>query len=600
MSIKQLKKITVYGLANEKEAIVDAFQRIGCLHLIPLSKTEQLSETVLSRTEATKIALTHLNNCPVKRRISYKPTKPVNELVDDILQNKRQMRELSDKRDKLTQRINAVRPWGNFDISLVKESPVKLWFYMLPLKDIDVIDTLQYPYEIVCTNHQFCYLVILSATEPDTQTIPLKRTHIGKHSLAELEQMREDTELMLDENQLERMRLTRWIHVIKQAVAQAEDKRAFNEACNLALDTEQMFLISGWMPTDHEQSVQKLITQHQLAALIEDPEPNESPPSLIQFSKTTGGGSDTMLFFTTPSYRTWDPGTVLFFSFSLFFGMIMNDAMYCILFGLITLLFHKKMGTSLSGCRMRTMFYAMSVIGIIWGIMADSYFGVEQEQGVWGMLHVIKMNKYGQMMKLSIIIGAIHIIIANIVVAWNHRKTLHALAYIGWAGLIAGSVILWLVFREGSPPWEYVSGLISMIIMIIGALCILLFESKRPFNNLKNILLRLLEGVGALWHITGAFGDILSYMRLFALGLAGASLANTFNEMAKEVFQSFPNMGIIFCLLILFFGHGLNLILSLMAAFVHGIRLNVIEFFKWALSDEGYPFKPFKKLEESN
>jgi V/A-type H+-transporting ATPase subunit I len=110
-------------------------------------------------------------------------------------------------------------------------------------------------------------------------------------------------------------------------------------------------------------------------------------------------------------------------------------------------------------------------------------------------------------------------------------------------------------------------------------------------------LRRLLKGVTALAGVSGAFGDVLSYLRLFALGLASASLAMAFNDMAADVRQAVPGIGFFFGLLILLLGHSLNFLLSVSSGFIHGLRLNVIEFFKWGVKDEGHPYRPFARKE---
>jgi V/A-type H+-transporting ATPase subunit I len=115
-------------------------------------------------------------------------------------------------------------------------------------------------------------------------------------------------------------------------------------------------------------------------------------------------------------------------------------------------------------------------------------------------------------------------------------------------------------------------------------------------RDLPSALLRLLDGLRALTGVTRVFGDVLSYLRLFALGLASASLALTFNDLARQAGQV-QGLGLLFAILILFVGHLLNLLLALMSGVVHGLRLNYIEFYNWALSGEGYAFKPFRKKE---
>ena len=97
--------------------------------------------------------------------------------------------------------------------------------------------------------------------------------------------------------------------------------------------------------------------------------------------------------------------------------------------------------------------------------------------------------------------------------------------------------------------------------------------------------------------VTNAFGDVLSYLRLFALGLASGSLAAAFNDLAAKSHAAVQGAGIALALLVLLVGHGLNFLLALMSGVVHGLRLNYIEFFNWGLEDEGKPFRAFRRKE---
>jgi V/A-type H+/Na+-transporting ATPase subunit I len=108
---------------------------------------------------------------------------------------------------------------------------------------------------------------------------------------------------------------------------------------------------------------------------------------------------------------------------------------------------------------------------------------------------------------------------------------------------------------------------------------------------------RLLQGLLALTRVTSAFGDVLSYLRLFALGLASASLASAFNTMAATISVAMPGLGLFLALMVLALGHALNLLLGVGSAVIHGLRLNVIEFFNWGLVEEGRLFRPFRKKE---
>ena len=131
--------------------------------------------------------------------------------------------------------------------------------------------------------------------------------------------------------------------------------------------------------------------------------------------------------------------------------------------------------------------------------------------------------------------------------------------------------------------------------MALGAILIVGFTAPR-----EKPLARLGQGLLGLTKLSGALGDILSYLRLFALGLASASLAVEFNNMAAGIREGFPGVGLLFALLILVLGHTVNLFLGIASGVIHGLRLNVIEFFNWGLKEEGTQYKPFKQSEDNS
>ena len=135
--------------------------------------------------------------------------------------------------------------------------------------------------------------------------------------------------------------------------------------------------------------------------------------------------------------------------------------------------------------------------------------------------------------------------------------------------------------------------------LITGLVLVLLFSSMRPVfsTNPKGWFMRIVDGVMGLTGVTKAFGDALSYLRLFALGLASAQLAIIFNQLASDASQ-IKGIGILLGLLIFLIGHTLNLVLAVVGGVVHGLRLNCIEFFSWSLTDEGQPFEALEMKAE--
>jgi V/A-type H+-transporting ATPase subunit I len=161
----------------------------------------------------------------------------------------------------------------------------------------------------------------------------------------------------------------------------------------------------------------------------------------------------------------------------------------------------------------------------------------------------------------------------------------------GWVFIFLGGVLLWI----GVSGDETITSVKKAGVVLFGlGLAFVLF-----FTSVEGLLWRrILSGLQGLTRLSGAFGDALSYLRLFALGLASASLAGTFNELAGQVRSAFPGIGLLFALLIIILGHGLNFVLAISSGLIHGLRLNFIEFFKWSISEEGYPFTAFARKEK--
>ena len=195
------------------------------------------------------------------------------------------------------------------------------------------------------------------------------------------------------------------------------------------------------------------------------------------------------------------------------------------------------------------------------------------------------------MMGLSVLVGGIHVLLANVMDARRYADWRDGLASVGWACAVGGG----LLFGAGAAiPSVALLKSIGGGAIVLGLLLVVGFTAWREKPSK-----RLLQGLLGLTRISGAFGDILSYLRLFALGLASASLALAFNDMAAGIRSAVPGVGLLLALLVLAFGHALNLLLGISSGVIHGLRLNVIEFFNWGLKDEGRLFTPFRRKEGS-
>ncbi|MCF6251358.1 MAG: ATPase [Methylococcaceae bacterium] len=590
MAIARLKKLTFCGLKKEKELLLEKLQVLGGAHLISLNTQGGTTEiTTHKHTEKAIHALKYLNQCANKRhQMNDKEVFHLDEIVDQVLDVQLQIRMLTDQRDFLMKRIEEVKHWGDFN--LAKEGDlagIRLWFYIVPKRLMQQLHD-DLIFQVVHKDNIHCYVVVLAEQEPPIASVPVPRTHTGKIPLSQLVKDLQTVELALQDKQAERESLTRWIALITMNLAENEDHAALKVANALTLDDHDLFAIQAWVPSKQLARFETFASTHGMALLVEDVNEHDHPPTLLENTGVVAGGEEVIKFYQTPAYNTWDPSIVVFFSFAFFFAMILSDAGYALVFAVILAIKWKTLGHSFKGLRLRHLATVTIIFSIIWGVLSGGYFGYNPSaNSVAGFFKILDINDFDSMMRLSICIGAIHIIMANLVTAYQSKGKKHAFAALGWVSLVIAGVLFWLAIDNTENA--------AYGFLILGGVLLLFFSNERRLIKPVDYFWQILDGIKNITAITKIFGDILSYMRLFALGLASASLAITFNQLAEQVYSSVSGLGLLFSILILILGHTLNLLLCLMSGVVHGLRLNFIEFYNWSVSDEGYPFNAFSK-----
>ncbi len=599
MTIVAMRKVTLCGPLGEKDAVIDDLQRLGCVHLVPLAPLSKAPETLppAHAVDAYK-ALRYLSDVRDKRRQVTDPRGfEMQRVVAEVLENRRLVRETEDLRDALHERCEALKPWGDFRLPAPQDlNGLRLWFYIAPVTTMAQVQALDLPWQVVHRDNRFAYLAVISADEPPAGALPVPRTHTGALSLGEVQRRLDAVEVDLEELLARRQALTRWCLLIARNLARAEDRAARLHAASQTLDRDGVFAVQGWLAAPDRDRIEAFAARQRLALLLEDATTEDHPPTLLDNPPALAGGQDLVDFYQTPGYRAWDPSIVVFLSFTLFFSMILSDAGYAVVFALALLVGWRRLGASPLGRRLRVLAAALVGSALVWGVLVGSYFGLTPPSGsALAMLRALDVNDFDTMMRLSVGIGVVHIAIANASMAWRARGTSRAWVALGWIGALLGGFLLWL----GETSSGKVLSWIGTLALVPGLGLVFWFAGARSVRRPLDVLLWALAGLRALTDITKAFGDVLSYLRLFALGLASASLAITFNDLARQVAAVYPGLGILLGLLILLVGHGLNLALSLMSGVVHGLRLNFIEFYNWGLSEEGYPFKAFARREET-
>ncbi len=594
MTIVPLVKVSLVGILDDKDKVLEAAQEFGALHLIPLTAAQRDLEAVppgLGRDAAE--ALRWLLDCPAQRRpVTALEDFDLDGVVARTLKNRKALKDCEDRIARLQRRIRDVEPWGEFRFSdLADIGDNRLWFYVVPnakLKDVDATDK---TLSIVHQDKYRAYIVLLAPEEPEAGVMPVPRVHVGSDSLSTLRRRHEDALIDLEGLDLERQSLTRWRFGLAQNLAEARDRALRRRAALETEDSDRVFVTQAWARRDQMAEIENLAEQLGIAAVFDAVSADDAPPTLLENRSAFEAGEDLVAFYQTPGYRDWDPSVIVYVSFVVFFGMIMTDAGYGLLLLALLFLFRKRFNGSALGQRMLHLSTWLMISTTAFGIATGSYFGVAPPDGSFlARLKILHLKDVQVMMQITLTIGVVHVVIANLMHAFHAATPSGRFQPVGWSLVALGGLATFL--GQGVLP-----DLAGPGVVVLGLLLVGFFGSDRKADSLASAGLRIFDGLAALARVVNIFSDVLSYMRLFALGLAAASLAETINLLSAQLTSAVPGIGVLIALAVLVIGHGINIGLGLIAGCVHGLRLNVIEFFNWGLTDEGKPFRAFKKEE---
>jgi V/A-type H+-transporting ATPase subunit I len=587
MSIESLVKVTVYGRIADKQSALAALQEAGCMHIVPLKPPAQPPPPPPGAE--IRSALTFLRSCPQRWHQDHDASHfDAASVVEAALVIRDRLRVLADERDRLQRRIEDLRPWGDFDFppAGVSDAGVRLWFYVVPHYLMDKVRRSEYRWYIVRRDNRHCYVVVVAAEEPEA--MPVARTHTGSIPLGRLQARLESIDIELDELQARRSALSRWCELLERNIHDLESDAALGVAEKQTFDTERLFVLRGWVP-EVAMPVLRQALRGKAALTVEVPANGDEPPTLISPAPLFAAGKDVVAFYMTPGYRTWDPSTIVLLSASLFFAIILADAAYGLLLSGIALIAVRRHLNGAAHAQWRSALFLACAACLLWGVLTGSYFGLPPAaDSALAQFAVIDASSFETMMRVSLLLGAVHIALANVarvLTCGMHAAALPPLGWIaillaalGWMpGLAAGADLEPL--REWSP-----------YLAVAGGMLVLFFSSEEA-----RWTHRLLDGLVAGTRVVGAFGDLLSYLRLGALGFAGSALATAFNDLALSTASLPGALSLVLAALILAVGHSINFILGVVGGVVHGLRLNFIEFFNWGLAYEGRPFNAFRR-----
>lgn len=553
--IVPMRHVTVLCVATEGTKTLETLRDLGCLHLdlasAASSEVSAAKENLADAERAVRVlskAAEAVKGTTLPRDVFA--DVPDAGLVAAVLKADGDLKALADEADKLETVVRTYEPFGDFDPLLAQS---------LLDRGIDLSS--------VCTLPKPLPKERLSVTQARlAETLAKQRRAISDLASASVR-----------------------ISAIVNAYPGLQDKVDFAAAQDVLATRGAVSYIAGWVPADAEETVRIKARTQGWALLIRNAEAGENPPTLIRPPKLFRPVAALFKGLgIAPGYTEADVSVPFMCYFSLFFAMLVGDGAYGAIFLAGTLAMRKKLA--------RSWFVLLTVFSsatVLWGLLSNTWFGA----GIpwfsnWPTVQWLADPSYNNMMLLCFTIGASHLMLARI---WNgicKAPDSTCIAEFGWAGVL---LLMYLVTNsivgifKGVPTWGLVVGGVSI-------LSVFLFTVKPSELKTRGAELGMLP-----LNIMSALGDIISYVRLFAVGLASVKVAENFNSMATGLLSSEHALWMnvlmaVAMVAILVVGHGLNLAMAALSILVHAVRLNTLEFSNHkGVSWAGYAFRAFAK-----
>lgn len=613
--IQKMKKLTFLVYHREYDEFLHCLQELGVMHIeagaLSGEQSEAVSEDVseLRRVEALQQKISLLLEKVKKEKSSSASDSASVGLADGAPSLDLPTLEdafateatLSSREKELTGQIAALTPWGDFDPVDVRQQLAKadceMHFFTAPLKDYKREIAPYYITELISEQKGLAYFVVITRGEeqPNFAATPVSLPEVSLSSLtAELEQNREDYAAIISQLQQLSTAQSAALEAYREELQTRMNFDTVRAGTEAAADNHLMVL-RGWIPADKQEEVKTAFSETGAWFDISDPQPEDDIPVCLKNNRFFSLFEMITELYMLPKYNELDLTPFFAPFYILFFGLCLGDSGYG-LFITVCVLAAKhsmKMGKSMRAAM--NLLLTMGLSAFFCGLLSGAFFGFNLYN-----LGVPFFDKIGnvialdnsQMFNLSLILGFIQIIFGMCLKAYNRTIQFgfsYSLSTIGWM-----MIILSLAASMFMP--EYSS--IAQWFTIVGFVLALGYNS--PDRYKKNIFTGFLINLGSgLWDAyntaTGMLGDMLSYVRLFALGLSGGILATVFDSLATGLAPDNAILGPIVMVLIFVIGHALNMFMNVLGAFVHPMRLTFVEFFKNAgYEGGGSAYTPFK------
>lgn len=639
--IVPMKKVSLVVLNNERKDALLQLKKVGVVHLEQIDgSSEQLSLYKEASNNAVA-ANAILSDIKVAKKKSF--SSAVKTLSnDEIIDKCKHVIDISDKKKKLLEEIASdaaeierFANWGQVDIedfAFLKEKGISFKMYEIPEDKYGLIDE---KVTTICVNRikKIVRFLLIDASEDRPEGLPPEAFEVPMPVLStkDLAKRVEDNEAEISKIEEELKSETVYISQIQDFKSNLESDIQFETIYSgmgqeNSGKTTDLAWLTGYVPVDSFDKLKDCVTKNSWAMAASDPTEEDNVPTKLKNNKFVSLIYPLTDFLgTVPGYHEYDISGWFLLFFCVFFGMIFGDGGYGLLVTIASLvlvlksLFQKKSVSPLMG-----LLLLLGLSTVAWGTVTCTWFGLKPEQlPAWlTSLSITPISNAagsdyrlylpwntevglttGQNLQIfCFTLAFLQLSVAHLKGMARNRKSLKVLGEFGSLLQIWGMfyVVLSMVVSSALFPLGLVVNNIPVgtiaIALVGGGFALSFIFSNYEGNIGASILESCKNIISVLLGVVNVFSDIVSYIRLWAVGLAGSAISNTVNEMAGPLLGHAITF-IAFVALIAF-GHGLNMVLNLLSVIVHGVRLNTLEFSTHlGMSWSGFKYNPFAEKE---
>lgn len=639
--IVPMKKVSLVVLNNERKDALLQLKKVGVVHLEQIDgSSEQLSLYKEASNNAVA-ANAILSDIKVAKKKSFSSTvKTLSN--DEVVAKCKHVIDISDKKKKLLEEIASdaaeierFANWGQVDIedfAFLKEKGISFKMYEIPEDKYGLIDE---KVTTICVNRikKIVRFLLIDASEDRPEGLPPEAFEVPMPVLStkDLAKRVEDNEAEISKIEEELKSETVYISQIQDFKSNLESDIQFETIYSgmgqeNSGKTTDLAWLTGYVPVDSFDKLKDCVTKNSWAMAASDPTEEDNVPTKLKNNKFVSLIYPLTDFLgTVPGYHEYDISGWFLLFFCVFFGMIFGDGGYGLLVTIASLvlvlksLFQKKSVSPLMG-----LLLLLGLSTVAWGTVTCTWFGLKPEQlPAWlTSLSITPISNAagsdyrlylpwntevglttGQNLQIfCFTLAFLQLSVAHLKGMARNRKSLKVLGEFGSLLQIWGMfyVVLSMVVSSALFPLGLVVNNIPVgtiaIALVGGGFALSFIFSNYEGNIGASILESCKNIISVLLGVVNVFSDIVSYIRLWAVGLAGSAISNTVNEMAGPLLGHAITF-IAFVALIAF-GHGLNMVLNLLSVIVHGVRLNTLEFSTHlGMSWSGFKYNPFAEKE---